>query len=109
MRKLSTKRFHFIWAIFLLSLSISAFSFAQVVIRDTIDIGPKQLLNPQNTSSVDLVIEIPWLGGLPTGVHLEVLDPDLPPVYVPVRSLVFLFRHWQAEGGRMSPVPVVCS
>ena len=34
---------------------------------------------------------------------------DLPPVYVPVRSLVFLFRHWQAEGDRMSPVPVACN
>ncbi len=34
---------------------------------------------------------------------------DLPPVYVPVRSLVFSFRHWQTEGDRMSPVPVVCN
>ena len=76
MQKLSTKTLHIIWAIFVLSVLSSSFSFAQIVIKDSIDIGPKQLLHPQSESSGDLIIEIAWLGGLPTGVHLEVLDPN---------------------------------
>jgi len=34
---------------------------------------------------------------------------DLLPVYVPVRSLVFSFRHWLSEVDKKSPVPVVFS
>ena len=74
------------------------------------------IIIPSTFGAVSDINGVYQCSGLPPGtynVKVSMIayepDTDLPPVYVPVRSLVFLFRHWQAEGDRMSPVPVACN
>jgi len=74
MRKISTGTFHSTWTIFLLSLFVQSFSFAQIVIKDTIEISPNHTIHPQSMLSGEMIIEIGWFGQLPTPIHLRVLD-----------------------------------
>jgi|GEM_PF-6942757 len=76
MRNLSRNTSQYVLSVLFLSMITASFSSAQIVIKDSIDIGPRALLHPLKTSSSNLTIEIPWLGELPTGVHLEVMDPN---------------------------------
>ncbi len=81
MQEPHNKTIHAFSSVLLLVLITFSSAIAQVVIKDSVEIGPKQAIHPQSTfSSPPSVVEfkITWQqnsNGVPARIHLLVLDP----------------------------------
>ena len=82
MREPSTEIFRVLTSAILLSLLVASSAYSQIVIKDSIDIGPKQVVHPNSAFSSppdEVEFKITWQqnsDGIPAPVHLLVLDPS---------------------------------